>query len=275
MRAHDVRTGRRREVIEPAYWHPHANHPALGIGEADFRPDRVESRLILVGYVERSVVDGDLKIHRAPLSTRIDEPYLPVIVHRHAPRSGVRTGRLFQDPGRRPAESKGVVGGVDPVVEAPHETRLFVFEVAVAAEADPRVEMLALVGDAIVVRIRPLHEIVRRRFIGEDAVAVERYDRSRKNELVDEHRALVVDAVSLRAFEPGDTTLGRVLIVAVGIAHVGRELSDVHATVSVETDHGGIDDRRFGDDELHSITRRQDETLGLFFGRECPDGGLG
>ena len=91
-----------------------------------------------------------------------------------SPLAAVRSGRLADDAGRRPAEAERVVGAVDPVVEAPHEPALLVLEVAVAADADAAVEHLALVGDAVAVRVRQLDHVVRGGLVGEDAVVVER-----------------------------------------------------------------------------------------------------
>ena len=173
----------------------------------------------------------------------------------------------LRNAARRPADAERVVGRVNPVVEAPDEAGLLVFEIAVAAEADAGEDMLALVGDAVVVGVGVLDHVVRGRFVGQDAVAVERHDRPRQHELVDEHGALVVDAVVLRALEARDAAFGRVLIVAVGVAHVGRELGDVHPAVAVEADDRRADDVGLGQHELHAVPGRRAGTRGLFLRR--------
>ena len=138
------------------------------------------------------------------------------------------------------------------------------FEVAVATDADARIEVLALVGDAVVIRVGVLHHVVGGRLVGQDAVAVERNDGAREDELVDKNGPLVEHAVAFGAFEARDAAFRQVLPVAIGIAHVGDELGDVHPAVAVEPDHRRADDVRFCDDELHAITRRKDERLRLF-----------
>jgi hypothetical protein len=153
VRPDHVGTRRCREMVDGSDRHPDAHHPTSHVGEPGLRPDNLEARFELLGYGERSVVDGDLEVHGAPLAPGVDEPHLPVIVHRHTPGAAVGAGRLLEDAVGRPAETESVVGRVDPVVKAPVEARLLVLEVAVAAEADARIEMLALVGNPVVVRV--------------------------------------------------------------------------------------------------------------------------
>ena len=68
---------------------------------------------------------------------------------------------------------------------------------------------------------------------------------------------------------------GVVLVVAVGVAHVGHELAHVHPAVAVEPDHRRADDVRLRNDELHAIAGGQDEGLRLLLRCSRRTGGLG
>src|SRR5204863_6130927 len=105
---------------------------------------------------EGAVMDRELEIHRAALTARVDEPRLAVVVGAQAPLAAVGPGGLALEAARRPADAERVVGRVDPVVEVPHQARLLVLDVRVAALADAGEDHLALVGDAVAVGVGQL-----------------------------------------------------------------------------------------------------------------------
>src|SRR6185503_3377830 len=104
------------------------------------------------------------------LAGRVDQPYLAVVIHRHAP-LGARGARgLTDDASRGPAETEGVVGAVDPVVQRPDESALRLLHVAAPTRAHARVERLALVRDAVTIGIRQPQHIVGVRLVREDVL---------------------------------------------------------------------------------------------------------
>ena len=76
------------------------------------------------------------------------------------PAESFATGFSLEEAAGRPADAKGVVGGVDPVVEAPDESGLLVFEVSIAPKPDAGIEMLTLVRNTVVVGVGPLDHVV-------------------------------------------------------------------------------------------------------------------
>jgi hypothetical protein len=255
-----------REMIQHAERHAHPAHAALHVGDAGDWPHPVEICLELIGDAERAVMNRRLEIHGPALAAGIHKPGLAVIVHREPPLARVRSRRFPQHSRRRPTEAKRVIRAVDPVVESPDESALLVLEVAVAAKTDAGVKHGLLVSHAVAVRVRVFDDVVRVRFIGEDAVVVEGKNHAGQDQLVDEHRALVELAVAFRALPPRDAIDRIVLMIAVRVWHVSDELCDVHPSVAVELDDGGADDVRFGGNELHPIARWQQERL-LLLGR--------
>ncbi len=212
-------------------------------------------------------MNRNLEVHRPALATRVDEPHLSVVVLRESPLPAVRAGRLAQNAAGRPAEAERVVGAVDPVVETPDEPALLVFEVAVTAEADARVEDLARVGDAVTVGVSPLDHVVGLRLVDEDAVLVERQDHARQDELVDEGRVRVVVAVAGGALPAADHAGRCVLPLAGAVGHIGPQLRDVHPPVAVELDDARTVDVGIGEDKFHAVTSRQQKGRRLFGGR--------
>src|SRR5690606_28081035 len=127
----------------------HARHAALHVAETDDRIRNDEVLVVLVRHAVGAVLDRHLEVQRAAFATGTDEPHLSVVVHAEAPLAAIGARVLADNTGGRPADPERVVGAVDPVVEAPDEPALLVFEVAVAAHADARVPDLAPVGHAI------------------------------------------------------------------------------------------------------------------------------
>ena len=275
MAADDVRSSGCGRVVHRADRAPHAEHAALHVRQAGDRKHVVEVRLVLVGDSEGAVMDGHLEVDRSAFASGAHEPHLPVVVLHEPPLAVVRSGRLPDDPGRRPPEAERVVGAVNPVVEPPHEPALLVLQVAVAADPDAAVEHFALVRDAVAVGIGQLDHVVRRGFVGEDAVVVERQDRAREHQLVGEDGVLVVGAVAVGVFPPADAAFRLALARALDVGHVGDELGDVHAPVAVELDHRGCVDIGIGQHQLHAVARRQHERLRLFLGGLRGDRRLG
>ena len=267
--ADDVVAGAGGEVVEHADRHAHAAHAALGVGHARDGPDRVEAGLAFVGRRQGAVLNRDGVIERSSFAAAADEPHFSVVILRDAPLAAVRPGRFANESARRPAETEGVVGAVDPVVEAPDEAVLLVFEVAVASGADAGVRHFAFVGDAVVVRVGEPEDVVRIGFVGEDDAILEWQHHARQNQLVGKYRSLVVDTVALRALEAQDSADAVVRAVAVGIEHVARELDHVHSAVAVELDDGRGVDVGIGRDQLHPIAGRQDKGLCLVGGASC------
>ena len=126
-------------------------------------------------------------------------------------------------------------------------------DVPVAADADAGIEDIPLVGHAVVVGIAVPDDVVRVRFVGENAVVVEREDHPREQHVIDEHGMPVVDAVSLGAFPTADPARRLVLTRRIGVAHVAPELRHVHAAVAVPLDDRGVVDIGIRGDELEAI----------------------
>ncbi len=214
---------------------------------------------------ERPVMNGKLEVHRPPFAARVDEPRLPVIVRRETPLPAIRARRLAEESRRGPADAERVVGRVDPVVHVPQQAGFLVLDVGVAALADPREDDLALVGHAVRVRVRPLHDLVGIGFAGEDDAVLKRQDHARRDDAIDEDGVLVVHAVSFGALPAADAADGVVLAGGLGVHHVADELADVHAAVAVELDHGRADHLGVRRDELHAIAGGEDEAARFLF----------
>src|SRR6266498_5541675 len=112
------------------------------------------------------------------------------------------------------------------------------------------------------------------RLVGEDAL-VERQDHAREKEVVCKHRVTIEIAVPLAAFVHTDAAGRFGLMPGVDIEHVAAFFGDVQAAVAVESHRGRADDVRFGEDELQTITWREDETFRLLLGRQRNDRRLG
>ena len=267
--AEDVLAAGRGEVVEDADRHADAAHAALRVGVTAHvgRPHDAEVVVELVVDVERAVHDRRLEVDRAALAAGIDEPHLAVVVLGQAPLPAVRRGRFLQHLAlRRPPQAEGVVGAVNPVVHAPDEAARLVLEV-LADAAGALEEQLLLVGDAVVVGVGVLVDLVGVRLHRQDGVAIERRDEARRRQLVDEHGVAIVDAVALRALVHADAA-GRLLLAGrVRVEHVGAELGDEHPPVAVERDGAGADDLRLRHHQLEVVAGRQDEVGLLLFRR--------
>ena len=261
---HDLRAGGRGEVVQRAERLTDAAHAALHVADARRRPHGIESRLEAIVERQRPVLNRKLEVDRPALGAGVDEPHLAVIVRGQAPRRTVRRRWLTLDAIGRPAEAERVVGAVDPVVEAPDEAALLVLDVPVAADADAGIEDVPLVGHAVVVGIAVLDDVVRMRFVGEDAVLVDREDHPREQDVIDEHGMPVVDAVSLGAFPAADPARRLVLRCRIGVAHVAPEFRHVHAAVAVPLDDRGVVDVGIRGDELHAIPGGKQKRSRLF-----------
>ncbi len=155
-------------LFERSVGHARRVQAALHVGDANRRaPGNAEVRLELVGHVEVSVDDRELKARRHARSAAL-EPDLAVVVLRDAPFAAVAAGRLLDDAMRRPARAKRVVGAVHPVVERPGEERFLSLDVREPPVAG--VEQLLLVRDAVAVRVGVLPDLLRVRFLRQDRV---------------------------------------------------------------------------------------------------------
>ena len=271
--AEDVLAAGRGEVVEDADRHADAAHAALRVGVAAHvgRPHDAEVVLELVVDVEGAVLDRRLEVDRAALAAGVDEPHLAVVVLGQAPLAAVRRRRLLQHLAlRRPAQAERVVGAVDPVVHRPDEAARLVLEVLADAPG-ALVEQLLLVGDAVVVGVGVLVDLVGVRLHRQDGVAIERRDEARRGHVVDEHGVAVVDAVTLRALVHADAAGPLLLGGGVRVEHVAAQLGDEHPPVAVERDRAGADDLRLRHHQLEVVARRQDEAGLLLLRRERLD----
>ncbi len=205
-------------------------------------------------------MDGHLEVDGAALGARVHEPHLARVVLRQPPLPAIARRRFLADPSGRPPDAEGVVGAVDPVVEAPHEAALLVLQVA--ATTDAAVEEPLVVGNTVPVGVPVLVDVVAVGLHRQDA-AVERQDEPGQHQVVDEDGVAVVGAVALRALVQADAAHRRALIRTVGVGHVAAHLGDVQATVAVECHRHRILDHRFGEDEFHAVPGRQDEAACL------------
>ena len=288
-------------MIQVLRWHPRAADPTLHVPNSRRRPHDSEVLLESVLHArravgiwrgrwsrrgsaaaatgrsagrERAVVDWILEVHRPTFAAGVDEPRFPIVIRSEAPLTAVRPGWLPQEAGRRPADTERVVGRVDPVVHVPEEARFLVLDVGVAALTDAGEDHLTLVGHAVAVGVAPFHQVVGVGFARQDDAILERQDHAGRDEAIDEHRALVVAAVTLGVLPSADPADRLVLAAGVGVHHVADHLADVHASVAVELDERRADHVRLGGDELHPIAGWQHEARRLLCRRSRKIGRL-
>ena len=207
---------------------------ALVIGEADERPDLHEVLRELALEVERAVEDRGLEVPEALLAAGVAPPDLTQVVLREAPlAAAVRDGLLERRLRTVPAQTIGIIGLVEVIVQGPDQAALLVLEVAALGSAlEP--ELLG-VGDALPLGVAVDEDVLRIGLVDEDAI-VEGEHHARQDELVAVDDVLVEATVALRAFVAGDHADGVMLVLAVDVLHVGAEFGDIHAAVAVEGD---------------------------------------
>ena len=259
----DLDTGCGREVIERAVRQPDAVHAALHVRDSPRgRIWNLEVGLEVVPHVECAIGDGRLKIDRTDLAAAVHPPHLSVVVLRGPPLTAIRF-RLFTNhfPAGSYSEPVWVVGHVQPVVERPREPSRLPFHVRHTARAC--VEELFLVRDAVTVRVGVAVHVAAVRLQHEEHAILKRVRHARQHEVVDEHRVLVVQAVTVCIFVAGDAADRLARCRALRVLHVGPHLEDVHPPVSVERHADGILDQRVGEHWLDLEAGRQQEILEL------------
>ena len=169
----------------------------LVISKADERPDLHEVRGELALEVVGTIKDRRLKMPEALLAAGITPPNLTQIVLREAPlTTPVRDGFLQRWLCTVPAQTVGVVGLVQVIVQGPDQAALLVLKVAtLGAALEP--ELLGI-GHARPLGVAVDKDILRVGLVDEDAV-VERQDHARQDELVAVDHVLVETAIALSA----------------------------------------------------------------------------
>lgn len=224
----------------------------------------------LPGDVEAAVEDGLLEVLRPALGPT-GEPEFAVIILGHAPLAAVWWRGLLARRSARavPAESVGVVAGVDPVIERPDETAGLVLEIAATRPAGGP-EFL-LIRHAVAIGIAMEMQVVGIRLRHEQGT-VERQDHARQHEPVDEDAVPVKNAVALAGPKHRDATVFLPLTGALEVVHEGPHLRHEHPSIPIE----GNDDRLFDDgitdDQLHAVARWQAEGGELLLGGEVGRG---
>ena len=146
----------------------------------------------------------------------------------------------------------------------PDEAALLVLDVQQPAHAGR--EELLLVGDAVVVRVGVLPDLVGVRFLREDRVGAERHHEAREDQVVDEDVVRLVDAVVVLVLVHRDAADRVELAAAVGVLHVAAQLEHEHPAVAVEGDLRRLLDVGIGEHRLDLESGRQPELL-LLLGR--------
>ena len=278
VRAHDVVAGGARHAAERQLARPDRTGARLIVPDAGDAPRHFESRLeeLLVsgssaahGRKRQPVMNRQLKVAGKSAGAAL-EPDPAGAVLGDAPLRVVRRGGFSQHAVRRPAHAKGVVGAVEPVVQAPEQAALLMLDVAGPAEAGR--EQLLLVRDRVPVGVGVLPHLVLVRLHRQDRVLAERHHEAREHQLVEEHVVLLVDAVVVGILVHRDAAGWRELGGRVRILHVGADLEDEHAAVPVEGDLHRLFDVRLGQHGFDPVAGRQDEAFLLLGGGHGDDG---
>ena len=278
VRTHDVVAGGARHAAERQLARPDRTGARLIVPDAGDPIRHFESRLeeLLVsgssaagGRKRQPVMDRQLEVAGKPAGAAL-EPDPAGAVLRDAPLRVVRRGGFSQHAVRRPAHAKGVVGAVEPVVQAPEQAALLMLDVAGPAEAGG--EQLLLVRDRVPVAVGVLPHLVLIRLHRQDRVLAERHHEAREHQPVEEHLVLLVEAVVVGILVHRDAAGRRELGGRVRILHVAADLEDEHAAVPVEGDLHRLFDVRVGQHGLDPVPGRQDETFLLFGGGHRDDG---
>ena len=194
----------------------------------------------------------------------------PIVIAREAPLADASDGVLAFD--KLPAGvAKPEIIRADRIVEIPDHSGVLVLDVAGGFTS--LVSKFTAVGDAVVVVVEVSQDGVRARVRDQDAV-MQREHRARKNHVVDEHRALVHDAVAIRVHELHHAAHRIELLGAKFILHVSAELADIHRAIAVEDKARGFLDHRLTRDALQPVTLRHLDGLDRLCGRERRKGGV-
>ena len=241
----------------------------LHVGHARDRPHGAVLANQFIGRVELPIDDVLLKVHGPGLVAGIDEPDFAPVVLREPPLAAVDgDGLLDRLAVGADAQAIVVVGGVQAIVQRPHQPIRLVLHVAAArAAGEPQ---RFLVGDAVTILVTVDVKIIGVRLADDDAV-IERQHDAREQQLVREHGVLVVDAVAVGVLMPRDAAERLLLAFRVRVLHVGAHLGHVHAAIAVEGHHHGLGDVGLGEYGLEPVAGRHLHRGDAVGGREGLD----
>lgn len=197
-----------------------------------------------------------LEPERRALAARGGEELPADVVDREPPLREPAGQLLDEEPPTAQAQTLAAHRRVQPVVDAPGQRAVLVFEVAPVAP--PLAQQLARLRPAVAVGVA-VDPQRGRVGLADDHAVVERQHEARQDEAFGEGRAPVHAAVAVVVEQHADPAARLVLAGAVDVLHVGAQLGDVRAAVAVEHAQRRLAHERLARDQFDAVPGRQTE----------------